>query len=59
MKEARPKIMFDDPACDSQACDDCPPANTDVLESDVTCSQLLKGIWRIQGENEEFRRKID
>jgi len=51
--------VFNNPVCNSQAHDDCPPANTDVLESDVTCLQLLKGIWRIQGENEEFRRKID
>jgi len=38
VKVVRPKIMFDDSVCDSQVCDDWPPANIDVFESVVTCS---------------------
>ena len=44
MKEVRPKIVFDNSACDGQVGDDCPPANTNVLESMVTCLQLLNEI---------------
>ena len=53
MRKVRPKIVFDNSAGDGQVCDDCPPANTDVLESIATCSQLPDEIWRSWGRNEK------
>jgi len=54
-----PEVVFDNFACDSNVCNDCPPLRTEVLKSIATCSQLLNEIWRINGENNEFQREIN